>query len=175
MATERRLQKIREVAEGRQKGFVVVLENVHDPHNAEAVLRTCDCFGVGEVCLIFETERKFNAKQVGKRTSGSANKWLTIRNYQSTEQCLSDLKKDGYTIYATTLIGDAKSIFKESFLDDKIALVMGNEHAGISDKVLELADKRITIPMQGMVQSLNISVAAAIFVYEIARQRKGVA
>ena|SRR3989338_5717970 len=173
MATEQRLEKIKAVARRRQQG-VVVLQDVHDPHNAAAVLRTCDAFGIQKVCFIFELEKKYNPKKVGKATSSSANKWLDFSVYTSTEKCLKDLRRQGYRIYATILDNQAKSIFKTKFTPHKkIALMFGNEHRGLSEKAMNLAHHKLYIPMAGFVQSLNLSVTAAICLFELTRQRQG--
>jgi tRNA (guanosine-2'-O-)-methyltransferase len=170
MPTSARQRKIAEVVSSRQEG-IVVLEDIHDPHNAEAVFRSCEAFGFQQVYLIFEQEERFNPKKIGKATSSSANKWLDFSLYNSTEACLRGLKKEGYQIIATVLDEKAENLFSTQIKESKIALLLGNEHRGLSEKALSLADRRIIIPMRGMVQSLNLSVTAAIFLYEITRQR----
>jgi len=171
MATEERLLKIKKVAEGRQKGFIVVMENINDPHNAEAVLRSCDAFGVGEVWFVHENVAGFNPKKVGKKTSGSANKWLTFKNWSSIDEALDELELQGYVTVGTILDPLAENIFEAKFAESKIALLMGNEHAGLSEKAIARVQRKLLIPMRGMVQSLNISVAAAVCIYEVTRQR----
>lgn len=171
MITKNRLLKIKSVAAGRQQG-IVVLEDIHDPHNAAAVLRTADAFGIQRVCFIFDKGEKFNPKKIGKATSSSANKWLDFEIYNSAKECFSKLKRQGYTIVGTVLDAKAKSIFKTKFNQSKIALVFGNEHAGLSSEAIKLSDAHIYIPMQGFVQSLNLSVTAAICMYEVFRQRQ---
>lgn len=171
MPTEKRLNKIRSVAALRQQA-VVVLEDIHDPHNAAAVLRTCDAFGIQRVCFIFDKGKKFNPRKVGKVTSASANKWLDFETFSSAKECFKKLKRQGYTIVATILDAKAKSIYKTKFTHPKTALVFGNEHAGLSPAAIELSDAHIYIPMSGFVQSLNLSVTAAICLYEMARQRR---
>lgn len=170
MISEHRLNRIKQVATSRQQG-VVVLEDLHDPHNAAAVLRTCDAFGVQKVCFIFEKQERYNPKKVGKSTSSSANKWLDFEVFTSTEDCFKKLKKQGYTIVGTVLDEKAKSIIKTKFTNPKTALVFGNEHIGLSQYAIENSDSHIYIPMQGFVQSLNLSVTAAILMYEVFRQR----
>jgi len=170
--TKNRKAKLIQVANQRQEG-VIVLEDIHDPHNAAAVLRTCDGFGFQKVCFIFEKETQFNPKKVGKATSSSANKWLDFEVFTSTEKCFKKLKRQGFEIYATVLDQKAKPLFKTKFKKAKIALALGNEHAGLSKKAMDLADFKVYLPMQGFVQSLNLSVTAAIFMYEIFRQRQG--
>ncbi len=170
MISEQRLKRIKEVAGQRQQG-VVVLEDLHDPHNAAAVLRTCDSFGIQRVCFIFDKQEKYNPKRVGKSTSSSANKWLDFEVFNSTKDCFIKLKKEGYSIVGTVLDDKATSIFKTKFNNPKTALVFGNEHSGLSQYAIENSDSHIYIPMQGFVQSLNLSVTAAILMYEVFRQR----
>lgn len=172
MVTARRRQKIERVVAARQRDLVVVLEDIHDPHNAEAVLRSCDVFGVQEAYFIFEQEAYYNPKRVGKTSSSSANKWLTLHTLFSTRQCLSQLQDDGYQILTTVVPNDeTESIFDGLFVNEKLALVFGNEHRGVSDVAMAMADRQVSIPVRGMVESLNISVAAAIFLFEVTRQR----
>jgi tRNA (guanosine-2'-O-)-methyltransferase len=171
MITEKRLKKIKRVAKNRQSGFVVVLEDVYDPHNASAVLRTCDTFGVKDVYFIFENQEAYDPKKVGKVSSASANKWVDIKTFESTKTCFSELKKQGYFIATTTLAKDSKEICDINFSKQKIALVLGNEHKGVSNYAQKHSDINVYIDQKGMVQSLNISVAAAIFIYEISKQR----
>jgi len=169
--SEKRLDKIKKVVDGRQKDFVVVLEDVHDPHNASAILRSCDGFGVQNVFYIFDKVEPYNPRKVGKVSSSSANKWIDFKIFKSTTRCLNKLKKDGYEIVATILDENAKSLYKTNFRGKKIALLVGNEHSGLSDKAIAMSDKKIYIPMRGMVQSFNVSVTTAILIYEITRQR----
>ena len=172
MLTSNRAKKLRTVASNRQSGFVVVLEDIHDPHNAAAVLRTCDAFGIQDVYFIFEQEKPFNPRRVGKATSSSANKWLTFTVSNSTKKTLQKLKKQGYEIIATVANTNARDIFATKLTSKKVAVLIGNEHRGLSSDTIELADTLITIPMLGMVQSLNLSVTAAILMFEITRQRQ---
>lgn len=171
MPTEKRIEKLTEVARNRQSGLIVVLENIHDPHNAEAVIRTAEAFGIKDVYFIFEKEESFSPKQIGKKSSSSANRWLDFLRFDSTRECIDKLKADGYTIIATALTGNAQSLFETDLTQEKLAIMVGNEHKGLSEYAVQKADKVITIPMQGMVQSLNLSVTAAIMIFEVFRQR----
>ncbi|MEK9181278.1 MAG: RNA methyltransferase [Patescibacteria group bacterium] len=166
------MQKIKAVAKNRQSGLAVVLEDIHDPHNAEAVFRSCEAFGVQEVYLIFDRESPFNPKRIGKKTSGSANKWLNFHIYKSAKECFADLKAKRYFLAATVLDKGASSIYKARLSQKKLALIFGNEHRGLSAGSQKLSDHKLFIPMRGMVQSLNLSVTAGIFLYEISRQRE---
>ena len=172
MVTPRRRRKMERVVARRQSGLVVVLEDIHDPHNAEAVLRTCDAFGVQDVYFIFEQEAYYNPRRVGKSTSASANKWLTLHVCRSTRDCLEALRAAGYQIVVTVVPDETtEDIFAADLTAPRLAVVFGNEHRGVSPAAVELAHRKMTIPMRGMVASLNISVSAAIFLFEITRQR----
>lgn len=166
-----RQSKIQRMIENRQEG-VIVLENIADPHNAAAVWRTADAFGFQKIYLVYSKEKVINPKKNGKAASSSANKWLSFKIFKNIDECYAELKKDGYQIYATVLDKEAKSLQSSIFKLHKIALVFGNEHRGLSKEAIKGADEKIYIPMKGMVQSLNISVTAAIFMYEVDRQRK---
>ena len=170
MPTEEREQKIKKVVNSRQDA-IVILEDIYDPHNAMAVMRTCDAFGIQEIHLIFEKGKEFDPREIGKSSSSSSNKWLDFHFYDSTENCLKDLKAKGYEIYATALEKKSEKLTDIKFEAKKIAFIFGNEKRGLSEKAIELADKTIEIPMVGMVQSLNLSVTAAICIYELYSQR----
>ncbi len=171
MPTPERKQRYREVAAGRQQG-VVVLEDIHDPHNAEAVFRTCDAFGFQRVCLIFDEEAPFDPRRVGKQSSSSANKWLDFDVFPSARACLDALHGQGYEVVATVAEGEGEDMFAADLTAPRIALALGNEHRGLSAEAIARADRRLTIPMAGMVRSLNLSVTAAITLYEVTRQRR---
>lgn len=166
-----REEKIKKVIENRQEG-IIVLENVADPHNAAAVWRTADAFGFQKIYLVYSKEKVINPKKIGKKSSSSANKWLSFEIFDDIGECYGQLRKDGYKIYATVLDKEAKMISEVGFQKEKVALVMGNEHRGLSEEAIKGADGKIYIPMKGMIQSLNISVSAAIFMYELDRQKR---
>ena len=171
MLSKARLKKFTQVAKNRQSGLALVLEDIHDPHNAAAILRTCDGLGIQDVYVIFEQETFYNIRKIGKVSSSSANKWLTFHIYRSTKECFRELKKRGYKTALTILDKDAEDLFKAKLTDKKLALVVGNEHQGVSPTAIKLADRKLYLPMQGFVQSFNVSVTAALFMYEIVRQR----
>ena len=166
-----RQEKIERMIERRQEG-VIVLENIADPHNAAAVWRTADAFGFQKIYLVYSKEPLINPKKIGKASSSSANKWLSFKVFKNIEECYAELRKDGYKIYATVLDEEAKKLNEIKFIEKKTAIVLGNEHRGLSEEAIKGADVKIYIPMKGMVQSLNISVTAAILMYEIDRQRQ---
>lgn len=172
MIGKQRLEKFKKIASARQEG-VVVLEDIYDPHNAAAVLRSCEGLGLQKVYFIFSKEKKFNPEKIGFMTSASANKWLEYKIFASVKDCYKVLKKQGFVVYATVLEEKAKSIFETNLTRPKIALVFGNEHRGLSKQAVKLSDEHIYIPMQGFVQSFNLSVTVAVCVYEMFRQRQG--
>jgi tRNA (guanosine-2'-O-)-methyltransferase len=143
------------------------MENIHDPHNVSAVLRSCDAVGILRVELLYTME-KF--PRVGKKSSSSANKWLTRRKHTSVDDCYATLRAEGFRIFATHLDRGACSLY-DLDLTGKVALVFGNEHRGVSDHAAGMADINFQIPMVGMIRSLNVSVACAVSLYEAMRQR----
>lgn len=167
LRSSRRLEKIRQVLARRQPGLTVVMENIHDPHNVSAVFRTCDAIGAMRVELLY-TREKF--PRIGKKSSSSANKWLEHRRHTSVNECFRTLREEGFHIYATHLGQGSVSLY-DLDLTQKVALVFGNEHRGVSAEAADKADANFQIPMMGMIQSLNVSVAAAVSLYEALRQR----
>ncbi len=165
--TEKRLEKITKVVKARQHSLRVVLENIHDPHNVSAIFRSCDAVGVPKVSLLYNNEE---FPKVNKVTSASAYKWVDKERYATVEECYGALRKEGFKVYASLLSEDAKDLY-ELDLSAKVALVLGNEHRGVSEEAAEQADERFYIPMRGMIQSLNVSVATAVTLYEAQRQR----
>ena len=170
MLSEERKERMRSVAAARLEGCIV-LEDIYDPHNAEAVFRSCDAFGIQRVCLIFDQGKPFNPAKMGKATSSSAHKWLDFEVFSSARECLDKLHAEGYDVAATALADNAEELFTARFTQPKTAIMIGNEHDGLSAEALKLADRKLMIPMRGMVQSLNLSVTAALCLYELTRQR----
>lgn len=160
---------MREVLERRHDDLVVVLENIHDAHNASAILRSCDAFGVGRIALVYNNQE---FPEVSSGVAAKVEKWLQIDRYESAEECVSALKSEGIRVYATQLTDDAEDYLGVDFLGPS-AIVLGNEHAGCSAEMVALADAALIVPMLGFVQSLNVSVAAAVILSEMARQRRG--
>ena len=168
--TEKRLNKFREVVSKRQKYLTLVLENLHDPHNVSAILRTAESVGIDKVHLIYNGEEKF--PRISKVSSASAKKWVEVAKYDSVKKCFADLKKQRYKIYSTYMAESKKNLSLYAIdLTKRIALVFGNEHRGVSEEAKKLSDKNFLIPMVGMVQSLNVSVSVAVCIYEAMRQR----
>ena len=167
MVLDRRKNKIFSVLERRQPDLTVVMEDIHDPHNVSAMFRSSDAVGIFSVNLIY-TSQKF--PKIGSKSSSSANKWVGRRRFPSVAECYGQLRQEGFQILATKLDENAKQLY-EFDLTKPTAFVFGNEHAGVSDDAAQLADATVYIPMMGMIQSLNVSVACAVTIYEALRQR----
>ena len=164
--TEKRKDLFKKVLEQRTRHFTVVLEDIFQPHNASAVVRTCDIFGVQDVHAI---ENKYNNK-VSRHVAKGSQKWLNQYRYRkdgdNTKTCLDSLKEQGYQIIATTPHNDS-CLLQDFDITKKSAFVFGVEAEGVSDYVMENADGFLKIPMVGFTESLNISVAAAIVLQDV--------
>lgn len=159
--TEERINKIISVLNQKQPHLTVVLENIHDPHNVSAILRTCDAVGILEVHLLY-TKEEF--PDISKASSVSANKWMKLKKHKTYEDFHRELKSKGFLIAASHL--DRFSYTHDELDYTKpVALVFGNEHRGVSEELLKYCDVTFKIPMHGMIQSLNVSVAAAVTLY----------
>ena len=167
MTPERR-EKLLNVLSKRQPDLTVVLENVFDPHNISAVMRTCDAVGIQEVFIL--NTKIPRHKKWGAKSSSSAAKWLTVHQYENAGECFSSLRKRYSKILTTHLSSDAIGLH-EIDMTEPIALVFGNEHSGVSDEIRALADGNFIIPQVGIIRSLNISVACAVTLYEAFRQK----
>ena len=167
--TPERIQKIKQVLSKRQNDLTVVLENVFDPHNISAVMRSCDAIGIREI-FVLNTKIPPH-KKWGERSSSSAAKWLLIHQFTDATSCFAVLRQQYDQVLTTHLSEDSISLY-DCNLTGKIALVFGNEHSGVSDEIRALADGNFIIPQVGMIQSLNISVACAVTLYEAFRQKQ---
>lgn len=171
MITEEREKKFKDAIAHRQNDLTVVFENVHDPHNIGAVLRTCDSVGVGEVYI--KAPEKFNSLKAymqNSSTSKGASKWIKINFFTDIHKCLKTVKENGYLLYGTHLSEKSKSLYSLD-MNKKVALIFGNEHDGLTEDALKYVDQNFLVPQVGLVQSLNISVACAVSLYEAYRQR----
>jgi tRNA (guanosine-2'-O-)-methyltransferase len=168
MTNERR-QKIDAVLSRRQNDLTVVLENVFDPHNISAVMRSCDAVGIQELYVL--TTRIPRHKKWGPRSSSSAAGWLTIHQFDEAGPCFEALRAKYEVVLTTHLSAGARGLY-ELDLSKSTALVFGNEHSGVSDEIRVLADGNFIIPQVGMIRSLNISVACAVSLYEAFRQKQ---
>ena len=166
--TPERKEKIFSVLNKRQTDLAIVLENVDDPHNISAVMRTCDATGVQDI-FVLNTKIPPH-KKWGRRSSSSAAKWLTIHQYENAQECFSHLRMRYSKILTTHLGSDSVSLHDIDFTSS-IALIFGNEHDGVSEETCKLADGNFVIPQAGIIRSLNISVACAVTLYEAFRQK----
>ncbi len=161
-----RLKVINETLEQRTRHISVVLENIYQSHNASAVLRSCECFGVQDVHVL-EKGNKFSPNS---DVALGSSKWLDIHKYKIEEQgvgsSLQKIKGQGYRLVATSLRAEAKPI-QELNLDQKTALCFGTEEEGLSEEVYEYVDECVKIPMYGFTQSFNVSVSVALSLYEL--------
>lgn len=165
--TDRRRDRIREVLAKRQKDLTLVIDNIWDPHNVSAILRSCDAFGVATVHLYYTNEA---FPEIGRKSSASARKWVVRRRHDDAAAMAAELKGQGMRILATGFTEQAKPL-TEWDLSAPTAVILSNEHDGVRPDLLPHCDGMIYIPMMGMVQSFNVSVAAAIILYESWRQR----
>jgi tRNA (guanosine-2'-O-)-methyltransferase len=166
--TPERKDKLVSVLSKRQTDITVVLENVFDPHNISAVMRTCDATGIQEIYVL--TNKIPRHKKWGTKSSSSAAKWLTVHQFDDPQECFTAIRNRYSTILTTHLSSDARSLYQLD-LTQPTALVFGNEHSGVSDEIRALADGNFIIPQVGIIRSLNISVACAITLYEAYRQK----
>ncbi|MBS1606423.1 MAG: RNA methyltransferase [Bacteroidetes bacterium] len=166
--TPEREQRITSVLDKRQDNLIIVLENVFDPHNISAVMRTCDAVGVQDVYVL--NTRIPRHKKWGAKSSSSAANWLTVHQYSDAKECFGHLRTRVDHIFTTHLSTDAVSLY-DMDLTGRVALVFGNEHSGVSEEILAMADGNFLIPQMGIIRSLNISVACAVTLYEAFRQK----
>lgn len=166
--TPERHQRLTDVLVKRQPDITLILENVQDPHNISAVMRTADAIGVQELYIL--TTQIPKHKKWGAKSSSSAAKWLTIHQYENTAECFAAVRKKYSKIYSTHLATDSVGLFSMDFTQP-IALVFGNEHGGVSEEAVSLSDGNFIIPQVGIIKSLNISVACAVTLYEAMRQK----
>lgn len=165
--TEKRLNKITSAVKSRQPSLGMILENIHDPHNVSAIFRSCDAVGVSKIGLLYTIE---SFPRISKTSSSSAVKWVDRERFTNTKECFEKYHDSGFKIYASLLAPAAVNLY-DLDLTEKVVFVLGNENRGVSEEAVELADEVYYIPMRGMIQSLNVSVAAAVTLYEAQRQR----
>jgi tRNA (guanosine-2'-O-)-methyltransferase len=168
--SERRRDRIESSLASRTRDVVLVLEEIHNDHNSSAVMRTAEALGILELDVIAQK----SAFSVSDKISSGAHKWLDVRGHSSVAGAYAHLRRRGYQIWASHFHGDAEPLDRIP-VEQPIALVFGNELEGLSEEAIESADHWFRVPMHGFVESLNISVAAAISMYDLRarRQREG--
>lgn len=163
--TEGRKQRFLEVLQNRTKFLTVAIEDVFQMHNSSAVIRSCDAFGIQEAHVV---EDRFG-QRLDKNIAMGAEQWVDVNRYQTTSDCISELKGTGYQIIATTPHNDS-SFLHDFELNTKTVLFFGTEKEGLSEEVMQKADGFLKIPMVGFSESLNISVSAAIIIQELTQK-----
>jgi len=169
LLSEKRLEKLQTVLKNRIDTITIVLEDLHDPHNISAVIRTAEGLGIEDIHII-ENRHKF---EVSASISKYSHKWVTIHKYTSPTECINNLKQKGFEICVSALTNNSITL-NEIKIDktSKTAFVLGSEHDGISKEMEKLADKIFIIPMYGFTQSFNVSVAAAIILHHVTEQKR---
>jgi tRNA (guanosine-2'-O-)-methyltransferase len=160
--TPERLQRFQEVLAQRTNYFTVATEDVYQLHNTSAVIRSCDVFGLQNIHIIEER----NKKRIDREIAMGAQKWVKVNRYNQVADCITRLKQNGYQIIATTPHNDA-CLLPDFNIDKPAAFFFGTEKAGLSDEVMQKADGFLKIPMVGFTESLNISVSAAIILQSV--------
>ena len=166
--TPERENKLKKVIATKQSNLTIIMENIDDPHNISACLRSCDAVGVKEVYILDSNE--YTAERLGKKSSASATKWLDIHKFTDIDECFAAVRAKYDKIYSTHLSTESKSLH-ELDLAASVALVFGNEKDGVTQDALDRSDGNFIIPQYGLIQSLNVSVACAVSLYEALRQR----
>ncbi|MGZ3866353.1 MAG: TrmH family RNA methyltransferase [Bacteroidia bacterium] len=163
--SEERKKRFNDILKERLEHMHVVLEDVYQAHNASAVVRSADCFGIQNLHFI-ENKNKY---KVSEEVALGASQWVNIHRHKNTTEALHQLKKQGFKIVATTPHTKDKTIY-ELDVTQKFALVFGTEQEGISKEVLDVADEFVKIPMYGFTESFNISVSAALCMHELSHR-----
>ena len=166
--TPARYKRLTSVLNKRQPDITVVLENVFDPHNVSAVMRTCDAIGIQDVYIL--NDRIPPHKKWGYRSSSTATEWLTIHQFTDAEICFKEIKSKYEKIYSSHLTETSNDLYSMD-MTESLALVFGNETSGVSDHVRKYSNGDFIIPQVGIIKSLNISVACAVTLYEAFRQK----
>jgi len=164
--TPERYQRLRQVLDARQPDLTVLLDNVHKPHNFSAILRSCDAVGVFEAHAVWQDPKL----RPNRLTSGGTAKWVGIHTHADIASAVAELRRQGFQLIAAHP-GEGALDYRAPDYTRPTALMLGAELRGLGEIALECADARVSVPMMGMVKSLNVSVAAATILYEAQRQR----
>ena len=166
--TPERFQKIKKILDKRQPDLTIIMDNVHKPHNLAAIIRSCDAIGIGHIHYISKNHNKVGLNL--KAASGS-NHWVKLHNHENKKKLFTKLRNQGHTIFAANNSVNAIDFRKANYTNAS-TIILGAELDGVSNEAINLADQEIRIPMEGMVESLNVSVANAVILFEIQRQRQ---
>jgi tRNA (guanosine-2'-O-)-methyltransferase len=170
MISEKRLAKIKELVRRRQRDMTLILENVHDPHNLGAIIRTCEAVGMKEVFILYTVETTNEEWYVGRNAASGVKKWLDLHFYTELDACVNHVKEKYKTIATTHLYKPTTSAYDYDYTAP-FALVFGNEHAGVTEEMYAVSNQNIAIPIMGMAESLNVSASASVILFEAMRQR----
>lgn len=171
LRTVTRREKVTKVLSKKQPDLTMVFENVNNPHNIFAITRTCDSVGIMDIHAVYGNGKKMpDPKKNGKNSSSSGNKWININHHSDINKCVKELRENGFNICCTDLRENSISVYDYDFTQ-KTAIIVGNERYGVSENVADISDYNLYIPMEGMIRSLNVSVATAVILYEAYRQR----
>ncbi len=162
-----RLRKLVEILLRRQKDLILFSENVKNEHNFSAIIRTCDAVGVLNIYYTYDGNK---TKIYNEHITMGSHKWVFLHRVENAVETLKGLKEKGFQIVATRLVGNSVH-FREVDYTKPTVVVVGNELEGVSEEVASVSDYNVVIPMYGMAQSLNVSVATAVILYEAERQR----
>ncbi len=163
-----RQERIDKVMELRRSDVALVLENLGEAINISAILRTAEAFGVGRVYIVHNDAKK---PRLSMNTSSGATKWLNVEYFSSITECIQKLKDEQFMIIGALVDPQSKVLWEEKY-SGKVAIVMGTEVSGMSEEAQKLVNANIYLPMYGLTESLNVSVAAGIFLYEVIRQKE---
>ncbi len=166
--TPERKNRIQQVLDKRQNDITVILENVHNPHNISAIMRTCDAVGIQDIFIITTTEAP--QKFWGRRSNAGAAGWMTIHQFTDVYSCIKEVRLRHQKIITTSLVAGSKTVFDIDFTSN-LAIAFGNEAHGISAELMLHADDNYVIPQVGIIPSLNVSVSCAVSLYEALRQK----
>ena len=166
--TPERFQKIKKILDKRQPDLTIIMDNVHKPHNLAAIIRSCDAIGIGH---IHYTSKNHNKVGLNLKAASGSNHWVKLYNHESKKKLFTKLRNQGHTIFAANNSVNAIDFRKANYTNAS-TIILGAELDGVSNEAINLADQEIRIPMEGMVESLNVSVANAVILFEIQRQRQ---
>ena len=161
-----RYNRIQEVLKARQADLTLCLEEVHKPNNVSAVIRTADATGIHKIHAVWPNEMRTLS-----HTSAGARNWVDVETHDAIDEAITELKAQGMQVLVTNLSETAVD-FRDIDYTKPTAIILGSEKVGASEQAKKLADQDIIVPMVGMVQSLNVSVASAVILYEAQRQRE---
>jgi len=169
LLSQKRIENLQRVLNNRLEDIVVVLDNLFDPHNMGAIVRTVEALGIQDIHVI----ERDTPLDLSYKVTKYSHKWVSIHTYENARSCVDFIKKHGFQIVVAQMTGTAVPIDDfEIYPDSKIAIVMGNEHAGASEEICQLADTHVVVPMYGFTESYNVSVATALVLADFVNKKR---